>query len=198
MGERGKQGVQGPSGPQGIEGPEGVGAIGETGERGERGKTGHWPRQIAGSFLAVTIMVGLLMMAMAWIMYQNRQLAKQGKEAHDAICTLKDDYRRRIDTSSQWLEQHPEGVPGIEPSVIQNSISNQIATLRALDDVDCDNDPQTIAAGVGYQAVGIMMELDEGSWGWSCRWWQDDPFGGPPWWYWWSDDSGWGGPCVTP
>lgn len=68
---------------------------------------------------------------------QNRVLAKQGKEAHDGICTLKRDYRERIRQSKDFLKEFPNGTTGIPAGALRLSIANTQRTLDALSKVTC-------------------------------------------------------------
>lgn len=68
---------------------------------------------------------------------QGKDNAVQGKQAHDAICTLKADYRERIRAGLAFLHKHPDGIPGVDAAVIRDSIDNQQKTLAALAAVLC-------------------------------------------------------------
>lgn len=65
------------------------------------------------------------------------QLARDGKDAHDALCAFKSDLKRRADGAQSFLDSHPGGFAGITAPTIQNSINNQEATLRALSTLNC-------------------------------------------------------------
>lgn len=80
------------------------------------------------TFGLLLIVVGLLI----WQVNSNHNLAVRGLEAHNAICTLKDNIRQRIDDSEQFLHDHPKGISGITAVTIRTSIKNQRATLVAL------------------------------------------------------------------
>jgi hypothetical protein len=72
---------------------------------------------------------------------QNRVLGKQTNElamqTNHALCTFKNDLKRRYDDSVEFLEKHPNGIPGISGADIQRSLSNQKATLDALASLEC-------------------------------------------------------------
>jgi hypothetical protein len=130
----------------GERGPRGDhGQHGETGARGERGKTGaagKIPRKIEMSFIAIVLAAFSILAVMGWNIQKNRQLAQDGEQAHDAICNLRDDVRRRVDASQQLLDEHPNAkvIFAIPRSVIENSVKGQQATLDALSDLDCEEE----------------------------------------------------------
>lgn len=64
-------------------------------------------------------------------------LSREGKQAHDAICTLKGDLSQRIDQGREFLAKHPKGAFGIPATTIKTSIDNQQRTLDALQPVKC-------------------------------------------------------------
>lgn len=73
-----------------------------------------------------------------WGMRTNRETARDGHQAHDAICVLKVDLRRRIHDSEKFLNNNPNGLPGISAQVISDSLEGQRRTLSALGPVRCD------------------------------------------------------------
>jgi hypothetical protein len=68
----------------------------------------------------------------------NRDRAREGQQAHAALCVLKHDYKERVKQSEKFLKENPKGIPGIPTSVIQNSIKNQKATIVSLKVLKCD------------------------------------------------------------
>jgi hypothetical protein len=58
----------------------------------------------------------------------------------DALCALKADIQRRHDAGVMFLEDHPNGIPGIPAAALKQSITNQKASLHALRDLDCSSD----------------------------------------------------------
>lgn len=68
----------------------------------------------------------------AWAVHENRINARKGKEAADAICTLKTDFRNRIRRSELFLIQYPEGIRGIPVEIIRDNIRSQRQTIKAL------------------------------------------------------------------
>lgn len=93
------------------------------------------------------VLLVVAFIGIAWQVNSTRNLANksraqavQGKEAHDAICTLKADIRQRIADSEKFLHDHRGGIAGIPASVIKTSIKNQRSTLKALK-LSCPTDP---------------------------------------------------------
>lgn len=68
------------------------------------------------------------------IVQENRSVAIT---TNRAICTLRADFERRVDESKKFLQQHPEGIPGISPQTIQTGIDNTQSTIDALSVVQC-------------------------------------------------------------
>lgn len=63
--------------------------------------------------------------------------AELGQEAHDAVCTFREDLRRRVNSSKDFLEKNPNGIPGLDGATIRNSIVNQQKTVDALAILNC-------------------------------------------------------------
>jgi hypothetical protein len=72
---------------------------------------------------------------------ENARTAQQGDQAHDAICDLRADLERRVETSREFLRENPQGIPGISRRVILTGIANQEETIDALADLDCTPAP---------------------------------------------------------
>lgn len=97
----------------------------------------HAPRIIVAAFLAMCLVFVAAVSVLSYVIDSNRGLARDGKEAHDAICVLKADYRERIREGVAFLREHPDGIPGIKVGVIKQSVKNQRQTLHALGKVRC-------------------------------------------------------------
>jgi hypothetical protein len=136
-GEGGRGGMGEPEGEGGKGGAGGRGATGRAGPQGPQGEDGAggkwWRRALTAWILIFTVVV-------IWQVGQNREHAKEGQQAREAICALKGDLSRRIDASRQFLKERPNGVPGIPPATIKQSIDNQQQTLDALGSVKCSAD----------------------------------------------------------
>ena len=55
------------------------------------------------------------------------------------VCNLREDLQQRIESSREFLEDHPHGAPqlGISAGAIREQIHNQERTRDALDNVRC-------------------------------------------------------------
>jgi hypothetical protein len=73
-----------------------------------------------------------------WGIRTNRDLGRDGRQAHDAICVLKDDFKRRIADSERFLNEHPNGIPGITAQAISESLEGLRRTLQSLGAVRCE------------------------------------------------------------
>lgn len=119
------------------------------------------PKSVKRGFgLVVAVAVGIFAV-MAWQITKNsdltkssRALAKQGKQAHDAICEIRLNLSHRISTSTiqaensrAYLKAHPEGLPALHVTAEQirksladqeKSLADDTATYDALSKVvDC-------------------------------------------------------------
>lgn len=54
-----------------------------------------------------------------------------------ALCTLRRDLEARVSASQNFLEIHPNGIPGISAATIQTSIVSQQRTIKALQLIHC-------------------------------------------------------------
>lgn len=86
-------------------------------------------------YVWVAVFTGMTILAFA----QTRRLARQGTEAHDAICTLRADLDRRVAASDRFLKEHPKGIPGVPLRSILESLRNQRQTLAALSGLTCES-----------------------------------------------------------
>jgi hypothetical protein len=59
----------------------------------------------------------------------------------DALCALRADLQARIQTSTTFLVEHPEGVAGIPAKTIRDGIINQQRTVNALSGLSCGEQP---------------------------------------------------------
>lgn len=97
-------------------------------------------RQIVGA-LTLAAVIGAFVY-FAWATgEQNTVLAQQAEAAdrtEQALCVLRDDLQIRVDAAVQFLKDNPDGIPGIPPQQIQDSIDNQQRTILALSLLHCD------------------------------------------------------------
>lgn len=69
--------------------------------------------------------------------FKLQALANQGHSVHAAVCVFRADLEKRVETSKQFLKEHPNGIPGIPASLIKNSIENIQKTIDSLKRLDC-------------------------------------------------------------
>ena len=55
----------------------------------------------------------------------------------DALCALRADLEKRVESSQQFLIDHPDGIAGIPARTIREGIENQRRTIDALGDLSC-------------------------------------------------------------
>jgi hypothetical protein len=73
--------------------------------------------------------------ALAIVILQVNALAAS---TTDSLCALRGDLERRVATSQGFLQENPEGIPGIPAETLQASIDNQLRTVEALHGLNCD------------------------------------------------------------
>jgi hypothetical protein len=54
-----------------------------------------------------------------------------------ALCALRDDIDLRIESSTKFLAEHPQGIPGIPASLIRQGLVNSKRTRTTLNVLDC-------------------------------------------------------------
>jgi hypothetical protein len=62
------------------------------------------------------------------------RLADQNKVA---LCAFRDNIEKQVATSQEFLDNNPEGIPGLPAATIRSSIQRQKATLVALEILEC-------------------------------------------------------------
>jgi len=58
-------------------------------------------------------------------------------ENQTALCLFRENIEKQVEGSEQFLEDNPDGIPGLSAEAIQASIDRQKATLEALDILEC-------------------------------------------------------------
>lgn len=87
----------------------------------------------------VLFVVQAAVVAWVWIDASDRReaLATVALSTNHALCVLRSDLEQRVADSTQFLVDHPEGIPGIPIETIKQSIDNQKRTIDALSDLRC-------------------------------------------------------------
>jgi flagellar biogenesis protein FliO len=63
------------------------------------------------------------------------QIANRNQQA---LCAFRNDVVGRVATSEQFLQEHPNGIPGISPATIRTNLRAQRQTVEALSVLDCE------------------------------------------------------------
>jgi hypothetical protein len=71
------------------------------------------------------------------IQRQARAAALRASRTHDALCAFRAELadrvppqQRKLNRSRKFLDDHPDGIPGIPPSLIRAGIADDALTLR--------------------------------------------------------------------
>jgi hypothetical protein len=68
---------------------------------------------------------------------QNNRLRKLSSENRIALCALRHDLKNRVETSTTFLEKHPNGALGYSAAAIELQIEGQKRTIDALGSLNC-------------------------------------------------------------
>lgn len=60
------------------------------------------------------------------------------RKAATALCALRHDLEARVQSSRDFLAEHPDGIPGISRAAIEKSIRDQTRTIDTLSNLDCE------------------------------------------------------------
>lgn len=81
--------------------------------------------------LIILAVVGLTMAGtvgyVAWTTDNNRE----------ALCAVRADAENRVEQTKQFLEENPNGIPGISPEQLKRSTENSVRTAEAIQGVSC-------------------------------------------------------------
>jgi hypothetical protein len=92
--------------------------------------------------VVVPAMIGLIVILGAYDHYSSEgkiaTLARDGSEAHRAVCVFRADLVQRARVTRAFLESHPGGFLGIDRSAIEASLANQQSTIDALSVLHCN------------------------------------------------------------
>jgi hypothetical protein len=107
---------------------------------------GRWT---AGLYLVVA---AILVAFIIWGSVQRQELRTIQDDTVTALCTFTHDLEQRYDNGVEFLEKHPDGIPGISAADIERSLHNQKETLDSLSGLPCPK-PQK-PKGFGLSDVG--------------------------------------------
>jgi len=150
-GRPGMPGEKGTGESGGAGGAGGVGGVGyDTGGAGGAGGTGgsYQPRgkPITGAIrwlTAATVGLYLSLAILGSFFYtdslnRRNDIAKEANRTTLALCALRNDVQIRRGASIEFLQDHPQGIPGVSAKSIQISIDGQSRTLEAMNILHCD------------------------------------------------------------
>lgn len=69
--------------------------------------------------------------------HARAELEVVARTTASALCSLRADLERRVQTSKDFLEENPDGIPGLPAEVIKEGIENQQRTIEALAILHC-------------------------------------------------------------
>lgn len=90
-------------------------------------------RYRARNVLTIVVFVVSLSANAVGLLWQNNT----SRSTHSALCSLSGDLKRRVQSSRDFVAEHPTGIPGIPVATIKTSIANQQSTIRALSSLRC-------------------------------------------------------------
>lgn len=85
-------------------------------------------------FLLVAVVAAVTLVGAGYVLASR---TSESQRTTRALCALRDDIKRRVKTSKEYLADHPNGAPGIPAKVVQDEIRNQQWTVVALHDLKC-------------------------------------------------------------
>lgn len=100
----------------------------------ERDEVVHWIKRALNQLRAVTVVLALAVLVVgAYTAYTSDQ-------NHDALCDLRADLDRRVQSSEEFLE-HPEQFPAFNDpetlALIRQQVQGQKSTIAALGSLNC-------------------------------------------------------------
>lgn len=63
---------------------------------------------------------------------EQKNTIRDGKQAHDALCAINARNIQRVKESTEFLQDHPNGIPGISSKVIRNGIKSDLSTIKLI------------------------------------------------------------------
>ena len=85
----------------------------------------------------LAVAVALSIAANVAAMIANQHRIDDIQTSRVALCALRSDLERRVQTSEKFLKEHPAGIPGIPAKTIRDGIRNQQRTITALAALSC-------------------------------------------------------------
>ena len=139
-GRQGVPGREGAVGREGATGATGEGEIGPVGPQGEPGVGAPLPRKVRASFIILTLVFTIVLTLLGGVIVQNRSLARDGDEAHEALCIIKHSMRQRVESTEDYLRLHPdELILGVPRALFEQRVAQDRTTLEDMRLLDCSD-----------------------------------------------------------
>jgi hypothetical protein len=89
--------------------------------------------------LALITILGVLAIPVLVIYVNHLQAERiaENSQTRVALCALRADLDKRIESSETFLAEHPQGIPGIPASLIRQGLVNSKRTRKTLEILTC-------------------------------------------------------------
>ena len=94
---------------------------------------------IVATALLFALLLGLSITMFAFATSQRAAISERSSQVQAALCAVRQDIQHSVDTTEQFLEDHPEGIPGIPVEILRSQLRERKGTLEALSTLRCDN-----------------------------------------------------------
>lgn len=95
------------------------------------------PLRVRAAFVVLALTFFLSLTAVGCGIKENRERIDEITKVADAVCNLRADQIRRIRNTERFLEEHPEGIPGISPELLLQDLAERRKVVVALDPLKC-------------------------------------------------------------
>lgn len=136
---------------------------GETGATGAVGPAGRdavelLPRKVKMAFLILGLVATLSLTAIGFVAAENRRLAKEGKEAHDVLCVVRENDKVRLARANDLLKKQSGdtieifGLQFPRDEIIRTQMQAETA-LKASEALDCQPPPPPTTSTVQQTTI---------------------------------------------
>lgn len=94
-------------------------------------------RLVIATVILYVALAGLFVLGYVTVHNQRVELERTVDQTTTALCSLRGDLEARVRVSREFLEDNPNGIPGITPQVIRDSINGRLRTIEALESLAC-------------------------------------------------------------
>lgn len=85
--------------------------------------------------------VALALVVVVAVVYFYWTLSSETDRTRSSLCTFLVDLEQRVQSSDDFLKDHPDGIPGVPAATLRASLKNQRATIASLAGLDCPAPP---------------------------------------------------------